>query len=58
MCGHYKHNSFSYIEIDVLSVEDEVQGMYIKNLQPTIPVDLIRETQRGTPFTNMEDEMG
>ncbi|KAK9523757.1 hypothetical protein VZT92_017657 [Zoarces viviparus] len=57
--GREEHNSFSYIGMEVHSVEDEIQvqqSIYIKNLQP-IPVDPNRATQREAPLTDTETDM-
>lgn len=57
--GHEEDNSFSYIGMEVHSLEDEIQvqqSMHIKNLQP-IPVDPTRATQREAPLTDTETYM-
>ncbi len=54
--GQKEHDRFSYIGIEVHSLEDEMhiqQGTYINNLQP-IPVDSTRATQHEASLTDVE----
>ena len=57
--GREEQNSFSYIGMEVLYAEDEIQvqqWMYIKNLQP-IHVDPTRAIQLEAPLTDTEYDM-